>query len=469
MEHAMDLKTVRAYLQEAIGLRDKYVPSKFAVTKDSDQAPFPELRYEFRDGIVSVFRASDGVLFSPVLPGVKEYYEDMSRLFHLRNDGAVNTFCYHRLKILQMKYDVYTMVNFDVETEQQHSTPHRDFYNVRKVDTHVHHSASMNGKHLLRFIKRKLKKFGTDVVQYENGVGVTLEQVFQRSGITWMDLSLDRLNVLSDRTIMHRFDRFNNKYSPLGNAALRNIFLKTDNDMGGRYLAEITKELMADLEESKYQHTEWRLSIYGRKRDEWSMLAKWVTGHKLICDNNRWMIQIPRLYTVYPEHKQIGCFQDILDNIFIPLFEATLHPEEHPELNEFLNIVSGFDTVDDESKSEAPIQRNFSSKDRTPAGWDILDNPSYKVWGGGLQLLPADQPQDPQPPASLARALAVRLPPARGGGWRGTPPGYRVSAGRQHQPWDQSEKIHGVAVSLLPLPDRPGHVSCFQQSAVLGL
>lgn len=29
----------------------------------------------------------------------------------------------------------------------------RDFYNVRKVDTHVHHSASMNQKHLLRFIK----------------------------------------------------------------------------------------------------------------------------------------------------------------------------------------------------------------------------------------------------------------------------------------------------------------------------
>jgi len=36
--------------------------------------------------------------------------------------------------------------------------PDRDFYNVRKVDTHIHHSASMNQKHLLRFIKSKLKK-----------------------------------------------------------------------------------------------------------------------------------------------------------------------------------------------------------------------------------------------------------------------------------------------------------------------
>lgn len=32
-----------------------------------------------------------------------------------------------------------------------------DFYNLRKVDTHVHHSSSMNQKHLLRFIKHKMK------------------------------------------------------------------------------------------------------------------------------------------------------------------------------------------------------------------------------------------------------------------------------------------------------------------------
>lgn len=36
--------------------------------------------------------------------------------------------------------------------------PHRDFYNVRKVDTHVHHSSCMNQKHLLRFIKSKMRK-----------------------------------------------------------------------------------------------------------------------------------------------------------------------------------------------------------------------------------------------------------------------------------------------------------------------
>ena len=34
------------------------------------------------------------------------------------------------------------------------------------------------------------------------------------------------------------------------------------------------------------------------------------------------------------------------------MFAATLHPEEHPEVAEFLKHVCGFDSVDDESVHE---------------------------------------------------------------------------------------------------------------------
>ena len=44
-----------------------------------------------------------------------------------------------------------------------------------------------------------------------------------------------------DRNTFHRFDRFNLKYNPLGQSKLREIFLKTDNAIDGRYLAEILK------------------------------------------------------------------------------------------------------------------------------------------------------------------------------------------------------------------------------------
>ena len=56
------------------------------------------------------------------------------------------------------KFSLHLMLNADREFLAQKSAPHRDFYNVRKVDTHVHHSACMNQKHLLRFIKSKLRK-----------------------------------------------------------------------------------------------------------------------------------------------------------------------------------------------------------------------------------------------------------------------------------------------------------------------
>ena len=52
---------------------------------------------------------------------------------------------------------------------------------------------------------------------------------------------------------------------------------------------------MADLSESKYQHAELRISIYGRSRDEWSQLSKWVLDHKVWCANVRWVVQVPRL------------------------------------------------------------------------------------------------------------------------------------------------------------------------------
>lgn len=37
-----------------------------------------------------------------------------------------------------------------------------------------------------------------------------------------------------------------------------------DNLIHGRFLAELTQEVFSDLEASKYQHAEMRISVYGR-------------------------------------------------------------------------------------------------------------------------------------------------------------------------------------------------------------
>jgi len=152
--------------------------------------------------------------------------------------------------------------------------------------------------------------------------------------------------------------------------------LKTDNFIGGKYLAEITREVISDLEASKYQMAEYRISIYGRSADEWDKLAGWIVDNKLFSHNVRWLIQVPRLYDVYKSTGLVDNFEQVLENIFKPLFEVTKNPESHPKLHVFLQRVIGFDSVDDESKVERRLFRKFPY----PKVWNTGQNPPYSYW-----------------------------------------------------------------------------------------
>jgi AMP deaminase len=63
-------------------------------------------------------------------------------------------------------------------------------------------------------------------------------------------------------------------------------------------------------------------------------------------------------------------------DIFEPLFEVTKDPTLHPELHFFLQRVIGFDSVDDESKSERRVYNKFPY----PRIWDTKQNPPYSYW-----------------------------------------------------------------------------------------
>ncbi|KAA1469716.1 AMP deaminase [Dentipellis sp. KUC8613] len=310
------------------------------------------------------------------VPSIREYFIDLEFVLSVISDGPAKSFAFRRLQYLSSKFTMHTLLNEFQEMADMKRVPHRDFYNVRKVDTHVHHSSSMNQKHLLRFIKSKMKKSPQDVVIFRDGAELTLEQVFESLKLTAYDLSIDTLDMHAHQDSFHRFDKFNLKYNPIGESRLREIFLKTDNYIHGRYLAEVTKEVMTDLEQSKYQNCEWRVSIYGRKVDEWDKLAKWIVTNKLFSHNVRWLVQIPRLYDVYKQNDTVETFEDIVRNVFKPLFEVTKDPSSHPELHVFLQRVIGFDTVDDESKQE----RRYHKKFPYPRLWNFDQSPPYSYW-----------------------------------------------------------------------------------------
>jgi AMP deaminase len=310
-----------------------------------------------------------------IYPDFKMFVKDYKTLLTLISNGPLKSFCYRRLRFLKSKFELHVMLNELKELTQQKTVPHRDFYNVRKVDTHLHASSCMNQKHLLRFIKKKLKTDGDMVVVNHKIKGkLTLEQVFDELKLTPYDLSVDKLEMHADRHTFHRFDKFNAKYNPIGQPILRDIFIKIDNDIDGLFFAEILKEVMSDLEDSKYQNAEPRISIYGRKMNEWDTLAQWAVKHKMYSPNVRWIIQVPRIYDIFRANKLVSSFNEIIDNIFMPLFEVTNDPSSHPELHKFLAHVSGFDSVDDESKPERDL---FNIKTPLPQDWTSEENPPY--------------------------------------------------------------------------------------------
>ncbi|XP_053346837.1 AMP deaminase 2-like isoform X2 [Clarias gariepinus] len=310
-------------------------------------------------------------------PDLQEFITDMNFMMALIINGPVKSFCYRRLQYLSSKFQMHILLNEMKELAAQKQVPHRDFYNIRKVDTHIHASSCMNQKHLLRFIKRAIKKYPDEVVHMEGGRGQTLTEVFQNMNLTAYDLSVDTLDMHADRNTFHRFDKFNAKYNPIGESILREIFIKTDNYIQGKYFAHIIKEVMSDLEESKYQNAELRLSIYGRSRDEWDNLAEWAVSHSVYSHNVRWLIQTPRLYDVYRSKRQLMNFQQVLENIFLPLFEVTISPQTHTQLHLFLQHVVGFDSVDDESKPEHHV---FSMDSPHPDTWTEEENPPYAYY-----------------------------------------------------------------------------------------
>ncbi|ETN37127.1 AMP deaminase [Cyphellophora europaea CBS 101466] len=339
--------------------------------------PGEDTEYHYAPDAASIYQVYDD-RDKPVVqvPTLRDYYIALDTVLDICSDGPTKSFAYRRMQYLEGRYNLYSLLNEYEEVADTKKVPHRDFYNVRKVDTHVHHSACMNQKHLLRFIKSKMKKCPTEVVIDRDGKQLTLQEVFESINLTAYDLSIDTLDMHAHTDSFHRFDKFNLKYNPVGQSRLRDIFLKTDNFIKGRYLAEITREVISDLEASKYQMVEWRISVYGRSIHEWDTLAAWVVDNKLFSHNIRWLVQIPRLFGLYKAMGTMETYDELLRNIFQPLFEVTQNPASHPKLYVFLQRVIGFDSVDDESKPERRLFRKFP----VPKEWNTKQNPPYGYW-----------------------------------------------------------------------------------------
>ena len=168
----------------------------------SDLEPLPEeaeMTFKLdQNSVYQVYETSKSAeLEEPLLniPTIRDFYMDLDSILNISSDGPSKSFAFRRLQFLEGKFNLYVLLNEYQEMADSKRVPHRDFYNVRKVDTHVHHSACMNQKHLLRFIKSKMKKSPDEIVMFRDGKHLTLREVFESINLTAYDLSIDTLDM----------------------------------------------------------------------------------------------------------------------------------------------------------------------------------------------------------------------------------------------------------------------------------
>ncbi|KAI5191805.1 AMP deaminase [Nematocida sp. AWRm77] len=308
------------------------------------------------------------------IPTVGEFYDDIEFIGKLLHNGPLKSFCFQRLEHLELQFQMHRNECSAQEKKEQKTVSSKDIYTVVKVDTHIHHSACMNSKKLLQFIKKKLREAPDDVV-HKDTKEYTLKEVFRQINKSSENLCIDSLDTHSNLDTFHRFDRFNSKYNPYGIPLLREVFLKYDNYIDGKYLAEITKEIIEETEDKEYLRCEWGISVYGKKASEFERLSNWIEKYNIKSSCIKWYIQVPRLYGLFKGYEHVNNFAEFLQNIFAPMIESSLGTEKDA-VSEFMEDVIGIDSVDDESIKD---KRSESEKEE-PSRWDHKDNPSYHYY-----------------------------------------------------------------------------------------
>jgi AMP deaminase len=298
------------------------------------------------------------------VPSVGEFRQDFNFIEEIRTDGEMNGVCDLRLQLNQQRFLLNNLLNARLEKEAMrlgHKVPRSvDFYQVVKVDNHVHASGFVDAAHVCEFVRNKIDTEPDEIVDRDaSGRTTTLAEAFGSLGLDPNHITIDSLDIKADRaTTFKNFGAFvSSKYEPFGAALFGNIFMKKDNELQGRYFAEMLAAHLKRTAKRKTSRVELRFSIYGRSAGEWEKAVRWLTTYELLDTPieskpgqrvNRWIVQVPRNYHKWRRAGFISSFQEFLDNIFAPLFD-TLQNSSNVAMEEVMNAISGFDSVDDES------------------------------------------------------------------------------------------------------------------------
>jgi len=219
---------------EARAMRAKYQGGGGTVLESLSDAS--KLSCKIVHGVFEIYDDAKKETNLVQVPDIEDFVKDYDRIVKIANSGAMRSFCYQRLQMLDTAFQMHVTANGAVENEAQSNLLGTDFYRTMKIDNHIHGAAAASANQFVNFVANKLETEG-DTVVMENGQ--TLKEVFSSAGLSADHLTIDAFNVLADYSVYQRFDTFNAKYSPFRLAQIRKIFLKVENVIGGRFFVRI--------------------------------------------------------------------------------------------------------------------------------------------------------------------------------------------------------------------------------------
>lgn len=287
--------------------------------------------------------------------------------------------CTKKLVDYYKEFKKYKENNYELE-DQELSKANIDFYDLKKIDNHIHLSAILTTNELKKYmIKEQILK---------NKQNITIFK---------MNTLIDEKNIHFNNSCRDRFDfnDFNNKYfiGKKGNKDsfknLRQCFLKTNYgknklknintsnkklnlyNLGSfncnkSHYAAITKSI-SNIRNNQNTHLDLRISLYGKGEKELDILASWFVKNNLQKINNvDWYIQIPRIPHILFKDQFLNSKDEFsvlinwYNNIFEPIKKA--YKSKNNKLLTFLNKVKGFDSVDNEAEYETKYYTDIGTK-----------------------------------------------------------------------------------------------------------
>nr|CCC50457.1 putative adenosine monophosphate deaminase, fragment [Trypanosoma vivax Y486] len=358
----IEMQAASRFLLSAVDLREKY-KSIDKGQREGTKRLVPPVTFSFESGIIQF---SDQ---HTVIVPWEQFYEDVMELYATMQHPDCRRTCINRLQVLEEKYNLYRLCHGEAENSDRHRRGGGVFADCTKVDNGVYLSCIMNAQWLHEYIQNTIEHSGDDLVRLsgDKGEAQSLHTVCEQLGLGDLSyMNVEGLGLMPpNERRLYNYDVLDPELNHGGrsSAELLQLFLTPDTVNNGVYFAEAVRPII-DLNEARrrsIQATECMLELSGVSFDCWERLVSWLEKHELLeRRHNRWLIALPRRQMCGDSVKNaFEHHQQHLENIFFPLFMATLAPEDpkNVQLATFLANIGGFVIVSDEEERESEFQR----------------------------------------------------------------------------------------------------------------